>query len=241
MRGQVVGAQDRPPGPELDDRDRAQVHRPHPEPLEGQVEQGQQDDLEDTVVTHHDGPGLDGRRLAVAGDLARSSVPGGRPSRAGPEACRAPAGPVPGRRAATRHRAPSSRSGCGARPRARRRSGPRPRRGAGPARPPGDLGEPGIGPADARPALGGASRRRWPRPSRSSAREGSGPGRARRRRAPAAPERRAASPGARRPSRPAAARSRSADCRPGPGSGPPRCTSTRRGGPGRGSRRGRRG
>ena len=40
--GQVVRAQDRAPGAQLDHGDPARVHRPHPEPLERQVEQGQQ-------------------------------------------------------------------------------------------------------------------------------------------------------------------------------------------------------
>ena len=224
VRGQVVGAQDRPPGPELDDRDRAQVHRPHPEPVEGQVEQGQQDDLEDPVVTDHDGPGLDRRRLAVPGDLGSIERPG-RPAVGEPGQKRAERRPDPcldggqrlaaGRPAVDRAAAPGRELGAVAGldlVAAQALPGPLV-----------DLGEPGIGPADARPALLAASRRRWPPPSRSSAGEGSGPGPARRRSG-------TGSAGAacgvgqarRRPSRPAAARSRSARCRPGPGSGPPR-------------------
>ena len=38
-------------------RDGREVHRPHPEPLERQVEQGQQADLEDAVVADDDRPG----------------------------------------------------------------------------------------------------------------------------------------------------------------------------------------
>ena len=169
-----------PPGPELDDRDRAQVHRPHPEPLEGQVEQGQQDDLEDPVVTDHDGPRLDGRRLAVPGDLGPIERPG-RPAVGEPRQKRAERRPDPcldgGQRLAT------------GRPAVDRAAAPGRELGAvagldlvaaqalpGPLV---DLGEPGIGPADDRPALLAASRRRWPRPSRSCAGEGSGPGPAR--------------------------------------------------------------
>ena len=68
MPGVVERADDRLAATELDDRHGAQVHRPHPEALEGQVEEGQQGDLEDPVVADDDRPRVVGRRLPVARD-----------------------------------------------------------------------------------------------------------------------------------------------------------------------------
>ena len=65
---------------ELDDRDRAQVHRPHPEPLERQIEQGQQRDLEHAVVGDEHRPRVIGQGLAVTRDLVAVARPG-RPPR----------------------------------------------------------------------------------------------------------------------------------------------------------------
>ena len=80
VRRQVVGAQDRATGTELDDRDPAQVHRPHPEAIERQVEQRQHRDLEDPVVPDDDRPRLverrrRGSRRPADGRACRAHVP----------------------------------------------------------------------------------------------------------------------------------------------------------------------
>ena len=75
-------AQDGAAGTELDDRDPAQLERPHPEALERQVEQRQQQDLEDAVVADDDRPRAarsDRRSRAPASDRA---CPGRGPRRA---------------------------------------------------------------------------------------------------------------------------------------------------------------
>ena len=63
MLGEVVGAQDAPAVAELDDRDAAQGERERPEPVERKVEEGQERDLEDPVVSDEERPGCigDGR------------------------------------------------------------------------------------------------------------------------------------------------------------------------------------
>ena len=63
----------------------AQVHRPHPEPLERQVEQGQQGDLEDAVVADEDRPRLGRGRVPGSRRPARVE----RARRARPSASRA--------------------------------------------------------------------------------------------------------------------------------------------------------
>ncbi len=205
-------------------RDPAQVHRPHPEPVERQVEQGQQRDLEDAVVADHDRPRV------VRDGVARSRRPaGGRACRApGPRASRARIVASAGRtRAATSGRdsppgaqavergSPPGRQLC-------RRSALRSRRDGGPAsRPGGSRGSPGRAARDGH-AGGAGSRARSPRRSGSCARAGSGRARAGagrdrqcrrvvRRGEPLRDERRLAPPDR-----------RSAASRPGPGSGPRR-------------------
>lgn len=69
MGGQVMGAQYRPSATQLDDRDPAEVHRPHPEAVERKVEQGEKRDLEDPVVTDDDRPRVVDRGVAIPGDL----------------------------------------------------------------------------------------------------------------------------------------------------------------------------
>ena len=138
VAGEVVGAQDRPACPELDDGDRGELHRPHPEPLERQVEQGQQRDLEHAVVA--DRRSTTGRpaarpcsRLPESGRGCLARRRGQRPTAAGG----VPAGPGPRPRRATRRPAPTPRSGGGASRPASRRSASRSRRGGGPPRRPG--------------------------------------------------------------------------------------------------------
>ena len=88
MLGQVHRPDDGPARPELDDGDPAEVARPHPEPLERQVEQGQQDDLEDAVMADEDRPRMRRRGVVVAADLRRRErARAGRPPRA-PRGCR---------------------------------------------------------------------------------------------------------------------------------------------------------
>ena len=94
VRRQVVGTQDRATGTELDDRDPAQVHRPHPEAIERQVEQRQQHDLEDPVMPDDDRPRLVGDGVAVAGDL-RAVVRAGFTSLAEPREHRGQRRPDP--------------------------------------------------------------------------------------------------------------------------------------------------
>src|SRR5258705_11546672 len=67
--------EDRPPGPQVDDREPAEVEGPHPEPLEWQVEERQEEDLEDAVVADDNGP----RLVHLLGLVAGHRRPTGRP------------------------------------------------------------------------------------------------------------------------------------------------------------------
>ena len=139
------------PGPQLDDGDPAQVHRPHPEPLERQVEQRQQGDLEDAVVADDDRPGVVRRRVAVAGDLrpvVACPAAARRPSRPriASSAGRTRAGDLGERLAARR---PVLERGSTPGRRARRRSAPRSRSRWSPCHRPGrSRGSPGRAGAD---------------------------------------------------------------------------------------------
>ena len=209
-------------------RDRAQVHRPHPEPLERQVEQRQQGDLEDAVVADDDRPRVVGPAVAVAGDLRpveRARRAGRRRARARIVGERRP-DPRLRPRGATRRRAPRPRAGVAARPASVGRvAGRRSRRGGGPPTRPGrSRGSPGRAGGDGAAAGSRPARRRSPRRSAVVRRERrvddlerrAGRDRQRRRgvRVRRAGRRRSAA--WRRPDR------RSAASRPGPGSGPRR-------------------
>ena len=96
MVDEVHRPDERPAAADLDHDDPGEVERPHPEPLERQVEQRQQQDLEDAVVADDDRPrAAVGLRIAVARDLRpveRPRRPRGGEARQDPAECR----PEPG-------------------------------------------------------------------------------------------------------------------------------------------------
>ena len=69
MLGHVVRPGDGTTAAELDDADPAQVKQPHPESIERQVEQRQQDDLEHAVMGNQHRPRVLRCRVPVAGHL----------------------------------------------------------------------------------------------------------------------------------------------------------------------------
>ena len=171
---------DRPAGAELDDRDRAQVHRPHPEPLERQVEQGQQQDLEDAVVADDDRPRVGRARRR------RSPAPGrgrGCPGRRRGELAEEPAQGRPDPSRDLGERLAAGRPGLGrSAPPGRelgRRSEPRSRRGGGPPTAPWPISRnPSSGADAATPTsmpVGRRDRRRRSSASRGPAANGRSP------------------------------------------------------------------
>ncbi len=129
------------PAAELDDADAAQVERPHPEAVERQVEQRQEEDLEHAVVADDDRPwpirtAARGSRRpgGLAGAGARSA-----PAAASRPRMRLSAGRRRGLRppGSTRRRAPMPRAAAAATSRGFRPSAPRSRSCGGPPTRPG--------------------------------------------------------------------------------------------------------